>query len=86
MKRALVLAVAAAAVALVIGTIELLQFLATRFSLDTGFWAWLDGLDFGKIGYVVVGLFALTWAGSVLIWKTRRIEERWGDLVEERVR
>jgi high-affinity nickel-transport protein len=62
------------AVALVIGTIELLQVLSAKFA----FWGGLAALDFGKLGYGIVGLFALTWAGSVLIWKTRRIEERWG--------
>ena len=63
-----------AAVALVIGTIELLQV--------TG--GWLGALDFNVLGYGIVGLFLLTWAASVLIWKTRRIEERWSALVTER--
>jgi hypothetical protein len=26
----------------------------------------------------MVALFVLTWAVSAVIWKTRRIEERWG--------
>ena len=65
-------------VALLIGTVELLQVLATRLSLDSGFWAFLDNLDFGTIGYAVVGVFVLTWAISLVVWKTRRIEERWG--------
>jgi high-affinity nickel-transport protein len=70
------------AVAVVIGTIELLQVMATRLSLDTGVWAALDSLDFGRLGYVVVGLFVVTWAFSVLVWKTRRIEQRWGSMIE----
>src|ERR687887_290029 len=59
------------AVALAIGTVELLQVL--------GF---LSGLDFGKLGYGVVGLFVATWATSVLVWKVRRLEERWGTLLD----
>ncbi|HJQ74888.1 MAG TPA: HoxN/HupN/NixA family nickel/cobalt transporter [Gaiellaceae bacterium] len=59
------------AVALAIGTVELLQVL--------GF---LGGLDFGKLGYGVVGLFVVTWAASVLLWKVRRLEERWSTLLE----
>jgi len=51
------------AVALVIGTIELVQVAATKLSLDTG-----------NLGYVIVGLFVLTWAVSLLVWKTRRVE------------
>ena len=65
-------------VALAVGSVELLQVFATKFGLDTGFWAWLNALDFEKLGYVVVGLFVATWAGSVVIWKARRIDERWG--------
>ena len=70
------------AVAVVIGTIELLQVAAAKLSLEGGFWAFLDQLDFGRIGYVVVGLFVATWAFSVVLWKARRIEERWSALIE----
>ena len=65
-------------VALAVGSVELLQVFATKLGLDTGVWAWLNALDFEKLGYVVVGLFVLTWAVSVVIWKARRIDERWG--------
>ena len=68
-------------VALVIGTVELLQVLATKLALGGSFWTWLENLDFGKLGYGVVAIFVLTWALSVAVWKARRIEERWGALV-----
>jgi nickel/cobalt transporter (NiCoT) family protein len=67
--------------ALVIGMIELLQVTAAKFSLSGGFWAFLDNLDFGKIGYAVVALFIATWAFSVILWKTRRIEARWSTMI-----
>jgi len=70
------------AVALVIGMIELLQVTAAKLSLDGGFWSFLDNLDFGHIGYVVAGLFVATWLCSITLWKTRRIEQRWGSLLE----
>jgi high-affinity nickel-transport protein len=70
------------AVALVIGMIELLQVTAAKFSLEGGFWSFLDNLDFGHIGYVVVGMFIATWALSLTLWKTRRIEARWGTMIE----
>jgi len=54
------------AVALGIGGIELLQVAART--------TWLD---FGTLGYGIVGMFVLTWVVSGVIWKTRRIEERW---------
>jgi nickel/cobalt transporter (NiCoT) family protein len=69
-------------VALVVGMIEILQVTAAKFSLDGGFWAFLDGLDFGTIGYAVVGMFVATWAFSVVVWKTRRIEARWGSMID----
>jgi high-affinity nickel-transport protein len=72
------------AVALVIGMIELLQVTAAKFSLEGGFWSFLDNLDFGRIGYVVVGLFVATWLCSLTLWKTRRIEQRWRSSLLER--
>ena len=38
-------------------------------SLDGGFWSWLNALDFGTLGYVIVGLFVLTWPVSFAVWK-----------------
>ena len=70
-------------VPLVVGTIELLQVASAKLGLDTGFWAWLNGLDFGEARLPRRGPFVLTWAVSVLIWKNRRIEERWSAYVVE---
>src|SRR5205085_12376597 len=70
------------AVALLIGMIELLQVMAAKLSLGGAFCAFLDILNFGNIGYVVVGLFIATWAFSVILWRARRIEVRWGDMIE----
>jgi nickel/cobalt transporter (NiCoT) family protein len=70
-------------VALIIGTIELLQVTAAKFSLEGGFWAFLDNLDFGSIGYVVVGMFIAAWAFSLVLWKARRIEARWGGMLDD---
>jgi high-affinity nickel-transport protein len=64
-------------VALAIGTVELLQVLATKLALQGGAWDWLNGLDFETLGYGIVALFVLMWAMSVAVWKVWRIEERW---------
>jgi high-affinity nickel-transport protein len=37
----------------------------------------LGGLNFGTLGYIVVGAFVVTWALAYTVWRTRRIEERW---------
>jgi high-affinity nickel-transport protein len=65
------------AVALIVGTVELLGLAAERLSLDGSFWAWVEGIDMNTLGYVIVGLFAATWCLSLLIWRLARIEERW---------
>jgi high-affinity nickel-transport protein len=74
-------------VALAIGTVELLQVMSSRLALSGGFWTWLNGLDFGTLGYVIVALFVLMWATSVAVWKLTNIEERWAPVpVDERGR
>ena len=70
------------AAALAIGAVEVLQVMSAKLSLRGGVWDWLNGLDFGSLGYAICAMFFLTWAVSVVIWKRRRIEERWGALVK----
>ena len=64
-------------VALLIGTVELLGLLAEQFGWTSGFWSWLGGIDLNAIGFLIVGLFVVTWAGALLIWRYGRIEEKW---------
>lgn len=64
-------------VALLIGTIEAMQVLSDRFNLTGGLWDWLNNLDFNLIGYCIVGLFVVTWAIALSVWRFGRIEERW---------
>ena len=66
------------AVALVIGTIELLQVMINMLDLKGSVFDYIENLDFGIIGYVIVGIFLLAWGLSVGIWKFYRIEERYG--------
>ncbi|MFI7499792.1 HoxN/HupN/NixA family nickel/cobalt transporter [Streptomyces sp. NPDC049687] len=65
------------AVALVIGTVELLGLVAEEAHLHGPFWDRVAGLDLNLVGYVVVGLFVATWALALLVWKAGRIEEKW---------
>ena len=66
------------AVALVIGTIELLQVMINMLDLKGPVFDYVENLDFGILGYVIVGIFLLAWGLSVGIWKFYRIEERYG--------
>ena len=68
-------------VALLIGTVELAQVASQRLGLSGGRWDALNALDLGTLGYVIVALFVVMWATSVVVWKVRRIEERWGAMV-----
>jgi high-affinity nickel-transport protein len=61
-----------------IGTVEYLQVLSTHTHLHGPFWEWLNGLDFELLGYVIVGAFIAFWIASVLWYKFRRIDERYG--------
>jgi high-affinity nickel-transport protein len=65
------------AVALIVGTIELLSLAADRLSLKGSFWSWVSSVDINMIGYVIVGVFVLTWGVALLVWRLGRIEERW---------
>ncbi len=65
------------AVALIVGTAELLGLFAEQLGWRGGFWDWVAGLDLNVIGFVIVGMFALTWLGALLVWRIGRIEERW---------
>jgi high-affinity nickel-transport protein len=65
------------AVALIIGTVELLGLLAEKLKLHGVFWDWVSGLDLNVIGFVIVGLFFATWALAIVVWKYGRIEEKW---------
>ncbi len=64
-------------IALVIGTLETLSIIASRFELSTGFWAYVN--DFGEasthIGYGIVALMIVSWAASMVIYRLARLDE-----------
>jgi nickel/cobalt transporter (NiCoT) family protein len=65
------------AVALIIGTVELLGLLAQEFNLNGGFWGWVSGLDLNILGYFIVAMFVVTWVVALLVWRYAGIEEKW---------
>ena len=65
-------------VALVIGTIDLTQVLIGMLGLKGPILDFIAELDFGALGYIIVGLFLATWVLSVALWKLRRLDERHG--------
>jgi high-affinity nickel-transport protein len=65
------------AVALIIGTVELVSILTDKLDIKTGPLAAIGGLDLNYVGYVIVGLFVLTWIVALAIWRVARIEDKW---------
>jgi len=65
------------AVALFIGTIEILGLIGQEAHLSSPFWDFLANFNINTAGFVIVGLFALTWVGAVLYWRLARVEEKW---------
>jgi nickel/cobalt transporter (NiCoT) family protein len=53
------------AVALLVGTIELLQVFVNTLDLHGPFYDFISALDFGVLGYFIVGMFMLAWPLSV---------------------
>ena len=65
-------------VAFVVGTIELVSVITTKAGLShTEPFASISSIDLNKIGYFIVGIFLLTWLGSVAIWKLGKLEQRY---------
>jgi high-affinity nickel-transport protein len=65
------------AVALIIGTVELLSILTDKLSIQHGPLAWLGGLDLNNVGFFIVGLFVVTWVVALAVWRFGRVEEKW---------
>jgi nickel/cobalt transporter (NiCoT) family protein len=65
------------AVALLVGTIELLQVLIGMLDLHGRFFDAIAAVNFGVLGYLVVGMFLLAWGLSVAAWRFGGIEQRY---------
>ena len=65
------------AVALIIGTIELVGVLADQANITTGPIASIASIPLDYAGYGIVGLFVVAWLAALAVWRYGRIEERW---------
>jgi nickel/cobalt transporter (NiCoT) family protein len=70
-------------VALVVGTIELGGLAASQLRLSGGFWRWVETANINLLGFVIVGVFVVTWAVAASLWRIGRIEERWNAYLNE---
>jgi high-affinity nickel-transport protein len=61
-----------------IGTIEVLGILPMELGgLHGSFWNYMAGFDINKAGFVIVGMFIITWGGALAFWKFGHVEEKW---------
>jgi high-affinity nickel-transport protein len=65
------------AVALLIGTIELISVLTSQAHITSGPLAAIGGIDLNYAGYGIVTLFVLSWLVAYAVWKVGRVEEKW---------
>ena len=71
------------AVALIIGTLELIAVFSEKLSLTGGVWSLVAGIDLDHVGFAIVALFVLTWLVALGVWHFGRIEERWSARLQE---
>jgi high-affinity nickel-transport protein len=64
-------------VAVAIGGIELLQLVGKKAGMTGGIFGLVGEINLEYIGYVIVGLFVLTWGTALAVWRFARIENRW---------
>ena len=65
------------AVALIIGTIELIGVLADQAKIDSGPVAAIAAIPLDYAGYGIVLLFLVAWLVALMVWRFGRIEEKW---------
>jgi len=65
------------AVALIIGTIELVSVLVDEADITSGPLVAVADIPLDYAGYGIVGLFVVTWVVALAVWRIGRIEERW---------
>ena len=71
------------AVALIIGTIELIGVLVDQAGIDSGPLADIADIPLDYAGYGIVALFLLSWLVALAVWRFGRVEERWSSNLRE---
>jgi high-affinity nickel-transport protein len=64
-------------VALFIGGIEVLGLIGNQFKMQGAFWEAMGSLNdnFGLIGFVILGVFVVSWIVSLIIYRMNRYDE-----------
>ena len=64
-------------VAVVIGGLEALNIIGDKFKLEGSFWKFIGSLNdnFGTIGYIIIGIFILSWIISTIVYKFQKYDD-----------
>ncbi|MEH2458455.1 HoxN/HupN/NixA family nickel/cobalt transporter [Nostoc sp.] len=64
-------------VAVIIGGIEALSIIGDQLEMKGSFWDFISNLsdNFGTIGYLIIGIFILSWLLSTIIYKVKKYDE-----------
>jgi high-affinity nickel-transport protein len=60
-----------------IETLSLLTYEIKGLRQSRGFWGLVSRFNLNTAGFVIVGMFLLTWLAALLIWRYGHIEEKW---------
>ena len=71
------------AVALIIGTIELIGVLVDQAQIDSGPLADIADIPLDYAGYGIVALFVISWLAALAVWHFGRIEDRWSQRLRD---
>jgi high-affinity nickel-transport protein len=64
-------------VAVFIGAVEILGLLAQDGGLSGPAWSWLENFNINTAGFVIVGVFVLTWVIALSFWHFGKLEQKW---------
>ncbi len=74
----LTITVVSVVVAVVVGTVETLGLLANELNLTGSFWRAIGSASdryFGVIGFLIIGIFVLSWVVSTVVYRLKRFDE-----------
>jgi len=57
--------------------VEVLGLLPTELHLHGQFWNDMAGFNINTAGFIIVGMFVLTWVAALAIWRIGHVEEKW---------
>jgi high-affinity nickel-transport protein len=73
------------AICFFVGTIEVLGILPMELGgLHSGFWNYMATFNINTAGFVIVGMFVVTWSAALAFWKFGHVEERWSSRLKPR--